>query len=76
MAGFVAAVGVLWWGLWFLRLPDGPERMIARIYRLVGADASASLVEQYGLTPITAKLIGAVVAIAVGVGGVWLLLIT
>ena len=76
LAGFVAAVGVLWWGLWFLRLPDGPERMIARIYRLVGADASASLVEQYGLTPITAKLIGAVVAIAVGVGGVWLLLIT
>ncbi len=76
IAGLAASIGALWWGLWFLRRPDGPQRMITRMYRLVGADGSASLVEQYGLTPITSKLIGATVAILVGVGGVWLLLIT
>jgi alpha-glucoside transport system permease protein len=76
LAGFVAALVVLWWGLSFLRQSDGPERMIVRIYRLAGAESAASLVEQYGLTPNTSKLISAAVAIAVGVGGVWLLFIT
>jgi alpha-glucoside transport system permease protein len=76
LGSFVLTVLAGWWGLALLAADDGPERLVERIYRLVGASGPASDVAVYGLTPTTSKLILTVVALVVGVGGVWLLFIT
>jgi alpha-glucoside transport system permease protein len=76
LAAFALTVTAAWWGLRLLAADDGPERLIENVYRLVGASASADAVATYGLTPTTSKFILTVVALVVGVGGVWLLFLT
>jgi len=76
LAAFALTVTAAWWGLRLLAMDDGPERLIENVYRLVGASASADAVATYGLTPTTSKFILTVVALVVGVGGVWLLFLT
>lgn len=73
VAGAVAAAWVMWAGLSILRDPAAAERLLAGLYRLVGQDGQALAIEERGLTPVTGKAIVAVVAIAIGLGGVWVL---
>ena len=76
LASFVGTVAAAWWCLRFLTDVDGAARLVESLYRLVGAGAAADDVATFGLTPVTSKLILAVVALVIGVGGVWLLFIT
>jgi alpha-glucoside transport system permease protein len=68
-----AVVAVLAAGVSFLRDPAAPDRLIAGAADLVGLDGFADGVRDQGLTSSTAKVITAVVALVVGVGGVWAL---
>jgi alpha-glucoside transport system permease protein len=82
LRGLVAAavlagtVLVIVLSLSFLRDPIGPDRLLAGIYRLFGQTASADAIRQQGLTPVTEKIITAVVALLVGVGGTWALFLS
>ncbi len=76
LAAFVGTVAVGWWGLRLLASENGADLLVERLYRLVGATGSADAVAEYGLTPLTGKLILTVVALLLGVGGVWLLFLT
>jgi alpha-glucoside transport system permease protein len=60
-------------GLSFLRDPAAPDRLLSGIADAVGLDGVAEGIRARGLTSATAKVVTAVVALAVGVGGVWAL---
>ncbi|MCP4304993.1 MAG: sugar ABC transporter permease [bacterium] len=75
VAILAAIVLILRASLSFLKNPDGPSNLFASFYDLVGAGGSAEAIRASGLSPITNKLIIAVVAIAVGIAGVWALFI-
>lgn len=75
IAVLLAIVAVLWWSVGFLADPAALDRMVAGLLRVVGADDAAQAIEQRGLTPVSRKLGSAVVALVVGVGGVWALFI-
>ena len=76
LAIFLAAVVVIWAGVGLLTSPTGVEDTVAAIYRLVGARGAAADVASYGLTATTEKLVLAIVAIVIGVGGIWAVLIS
>lgn len=67
LAGLVAIV----WGVDFLAAPDGPAELLAGLYEAIGLDGQAQAIRDRGIPSITAKLILAVVALSVGVGGIW-----
>ena len=71
----LVAGGLFWVAFEFLRDQAGLARLFASVYDLVGLDGQAAALLQYGLDPVQAKLILAVVAIAIGIGGVWLLFV-
>jgi len=73
---FLAAVAVIWAGVRVLSSPTGIQDAVAALYRLVGARGAAEAVAVYGLTDTTEKLALAAVALVVGVGGVWAILIS
>ncbi|MDH5373134.1 MAG: sugar ABC transporter permease [Acidimicrobiia bacterium] len=73
IAGAAAVVIVLRWALGFLRDLDAPARTIAGIYEFFGADQSADAIRASGLSSASNKAIIAVVALVVGVAGVWAL---
>lgn len=70
----VLAVGAI--GLDMLRDAAELERYLANALDLVGLDASATSIRDYGLTPGTSKTIIAVLALVLGVGGVWVLFVS
>ncbi|MGH2526544.1 MAG: carbohydrate ABC transporter permease, partial [Actinomycetota bacterium] len=70
----VLAVGAI--GLDMLRDATDLERYLANALDFVGLDASASSIRDYGLTPGTSKAIIAVLALVLGVGGVWALFVS
>src|SRR5690606_39075442 len=76
LAIFLAAAAVIWAGVGLLTSPAGVEDTVAAIYRLVGARGAAADVASYGLTATTEKLVLAIVAIVIGVGGIWAVLIS
>ena len=76
LAVLAATVGAAWWGVRFLSTPDAADNLIVRTYRLFGADGSADIVADYGLTPTTEKLVLAAVALILGVAGSWALFLT
>ena len=76
VVALAAVVYVLRASLSFLRDPDGPAQLFASIYDLFGADRSAEAIVASGLSPTTNKLVIAIVAITVGVVGIWALFIT
>lgn len=76
LAALVAVIVSMQWSLGVLKDPKGSERIVQGLYRLVGARGQADLIADYGLTPATSKLIAAVVALVVGVGGVWALFLS
>jgi alpha-glucoside transport system permease protein len=67
LAGLLAIV----WGVGFLAAPDGPAELLAGLYEAIGLDGQAQAIRDRGIPSITAKLILAVVALSVGVGGIW-----
>ncbi|HSK51394.1 MAG TPA: sugar ABC transporter permease [Clostridia bacterium] len=74
-AALLVAVGLFWVAFEFLRDGAGLARLFATVYDLVGLDSAAEALLQYGFDPVQAKLLLAVIAIAIGIGGVWLLFV-
>ncbi|HEX6009906.1 MAG TPA: sugar ABC transporter permease [Actinomycetota bacterium] len=70
----VLAVGAI--GLDMLRDATDLEHYLANALDFVGLDASASSIRDNGLTPGTSKTIIAVLALVLGVGGVWALFVS
>jgi alpha-glucoside transport system permease protein len=58
----------------FLRDPQSPERVLIWVYERVGLQGNADALRAYGLSPVWGKLMVFVVALLVGVGGVWAVL--
>jgi alpha-glucoside transport system permease protein len=74
-AAAVAAVAVIWWSIGFLSDAGAPAALLAGLYDLIGLDGEAEAIRAFGIPSITAKLILAVVGLALGVGGVWVVFI-
>ena len=70
----VLSVGAI--GLDMLRDATDLERYLANALDFVGLDAAATSIRDYGLTPGTSKTIIAVLALVLGVGGVWALFVS
>jgi alpha-glucoside transport system permease protein len=70
----VLAVGAI--GLDMLRDAAELERYLANALDFVGLDAAAVSIRDYGLTPGTSKTIIAILALVLGVGGVWALFVS
>jgi alpha-glucoside transport system permease protein len=63
-------------GIGLLRDATALERWLANVLDGVGLDAAATSIRDYGLTPGTSKTIIGVLALVLGVGGVWALFIS
>ncbi len=60
-------------GYLFLTDEEQPARLIGGFYRLIGFSSEADAIEEYGLNPLLSKLIIALVALVLGVAGIWAL---
>jgi len=69
----VTALVLIWVGLDIIRDPDGPARLFASFYDLIGQTSTADAVRERGLDPVQSKLTVMVIALVIGTGGVWLL---
>jgi alpha-glucoside transport system permease protein len=58
-------------GYVFLTADAGPDRVMEWLYRTVGLDGQASAIASRGLDPLTSRLMIVVVALVLGVGGIW-----
>ncbi len=76
VAGLIAVLGALWLAAGFLKAEAATARFLANVYDLVGLDQQAALMEQYGLNPTVDKLVIALVALVVGIAGIWALFIS
>jgi hypothetical protein len=70
VAAIAAAVVV---GLGLVRDPEGPARLYAFLLDLLGQSTAAAGLREDGIDPLHAKLTIMVIALAIGVGGVWAL---
>ncbi len=73
LAPLAGVVGILaiWWAIGFLVEEDGPANLLAGLYDTIGLDGQAEAIRERGIPTLTSKLILAVVALGVGVGGIW-----
>jgi alpha-glucoside transport system permease protein len=69
LIGLLAAAG----GVWILIQPHGGQNLLAAIYDLTGNPAGAELLRNGQGDQLIAKLLLAMIALFVGVGGIWLL---
>lgn len=69
----VTALVLIWVGLEIIRDPDGPARLFASFYELIGQTPTADAIRERGLDPLQSKLSVMVIALVIGTGGVWLL---
>ncbi len=60
-------------GYLFLTDEEQPARLIAGFYRLIGFSGEADAIEEFGINPLLSKLIIALVALVLGVAGIWAL---
>ena len=67
----VAGLLALWWGLGFLADPAAPAQLLAAIYDTIGLGSEAEAIRAFGIPALTSKVILALVALAIGVGGIW-----
>lgn len=74
--GSLASMAFIWWSIGFMKDEDAPANLIAGVYDLLGAERSAEAIRASGLSPVTNKILIAIVALIVGIGGVWVLFIT
>jgi alpha-glucoside transport system permease protein len=73
--GALLALAVMWLSIGFLADKDGPENALIGLYNALGLTGQAEALSQAGLEPILSKAIIAVVGLAIGVGGIWLIYI-
>ena len=71
--GGLVALGLVVGGLLVLLDPHGGANLLARIYEALGNTSGATDLENGQGDQVLAKLILAVIALGVGVGGIWLL---
>ena len=71
--GGLVALGLCVAGLLVLLDPHGGANLLARIYEALGNSSGAADLENGQGDQVLAKLILAVIALGVGVGGIWLL---
>ncbi len=57
----------------FIKNKDAPEALLLRVYETLGLEESAAQLQLQGLNPFTGKLVLALIALTVGVAGIWLL---
>jgi alpha-glucoside transport system permease protein len=69
----VTALVLIWVGLDIVRDPEGPARLFASFYDLIGQTTTADAVRERGLDPVQSKLSVMVIALVIGTVGVWLL---
>jgi alpha-glucoside transport system permease protein len=75
LAMLAAVGGLVWVGLAMVRDPLGPGPMLARVLETIGLGSMATSVREFGLTPLSEKVISTIAGLAVGVGGAWLLFV-
>ncbi|MCA9971898.1 MAG: sugar ABC transporter permease [Anaerolineales bacterium] len=68
----LAFVG-LRWAVAFMKDTEAPERLLLAAYSRLGMDAAAAALQETGLSLLSSKLMITLVALLVGVLGVWLL---
>jgi alpha-glucoside transport system permease protein len=66
-----AGLALIWLSIGFLADPDAPARLLVGVYESIGLRDAADAIRAYGIPTLTSKLILAVVALGVGVGGIW-----
>ena len=71
----MAALFAIWWSIGFLAQPDAPTTLLIGLYDAVGLRGEADAIRAYGIPSIVSKLILGVVALLVGVIGVWVVYI-
>jgi len=74
-AGALLALLVMALSIGFLADKDGPENALIGLYNTIGMTGQAEALAHEGLDPILSKAIIAVVGLAIGVGGIWLVYI-
>ena len=57
--------------LGFIKDIDSPERLLTWLYDFIGLDSTADALRDRGLNPFTGKLVIAMVALVIGVAGIW-----
>jgi alpha-glucoside transport system permease protein len=75
LAMLAAVVGLVWVGLAMVRDPLGPGPVLARVLETIGLGSMATSVRDFGLTPLSEKVISTIAGLVVGVGGAWLLFV-
>ncbi len=73
LAGAAVVVVVVLLGLQVIRDPDGPAGLYAFLLELLGQPTGAADLRDDGLDPLHAKLTIMVIALAIGIGGIWAL---
>lgn len=71
----VLAVVAIFLSIGFLADRAGPENALIGLYNAVGLTGQADALAREGMDPILSKAIIAVVGLAIGIGGVWLIYI-
>jgi alpha-glucoside transport system permease protein len=73
LAGAAIILAAVIIGLGLVRDPEGPARLYAFLLDLLGQTTTAEGLREGGLNPLHAKLTIMVIALAIGIGGVWAL---
>ena len=73
--GAVLAVVAIIWSIGFLSDLDAPENALIGIFNSLGLTDQAASLAADGLDPFLSKAIQAVIGLAVGIGGIWLIYI-
>ena len=75
VVALVAVLTVIWLALAFVRDTDAPARLLIWAYDTIGLDGAADAIRDRGLPDLWSKLIIALVALVVGVAGIWAIFI-
>ncbi len=73
LAAATAVLLALRWGIAFTKDKKAPEQLLLRLYETLGLTGAAEGLQSNGLDPLAAKLILALVAVTLGVAGIWAL---
>lgn len=66
-------IGALRWSVTFLKDKKAPEQLLLQLYDIVGMEGAATALGNAGLNPYASKLMLAMVALVLGVVGIWAL---
>ena len=71
--GAIVAVALIAFGLGIIRDPEGPAGLYASLLDLLGQGTTAGALREDGIDPLVAKLTIMVIALAIGIFGIWAL---